>query len=267
MSEYITNLEKPISQYEVLPRLKTAHEYLNIVSFNVDRFKKVELVIGDNVGIIGNSTLTNLILRRICISSLLPKKYGGFGAKNFCQNVFILDGGNSTDVYQCVDFLKQCGLNIRKALQRIIVSRVFTIYQLTHSLVYDLPKLIKKYNVNVVAITDLLHMFEDPHLNVKETEYLIRKIVDALSKINIKHDILLLASIPLRNDLPSSILDMWYEIVDTFNKRIEIVENKTKTNSRLRMKVCERQYIHDVTTRKICSLSLEDLLTMHEVGK
>ena len=62
-------------------------------------------------------------------------------------------------VYQFVDFMKQYGLDIEKTLQKIIVSRVFTIYQLIHFLVYELSKIIRKYNINLVVIPNLLEMF------------------------------------------------------------------------------------------------------------
>jgi hypothetical protein len=177
MSNYkMVDVEKSISiQHEQFTRFKTAYDYLNKITFMINGMN-IDLLVGDIVSIRGISRVTNLILTRICISSLLPKRHGGLRKRNLNSNVFILDAGNSTDVYQFVDFMKQYGLDIKKTLQKIIVSRVFTIYQLIHFLVYELSKIIRKYNINLVVIPDPLEMFiQDPQLRMKEAKSLPAK--------------------------------------------------------------------------------------------
>lgn len=278
MSNFKTvDVEKSISiQHERFTRFKTAYDYLNKITFTINGMN-IDLLVGDIVSIMGISSVTDLILTRICVSSLLPKRHGGLCKRNLNSNVFILDAGNSTDVYQFVDFMKQYGLDIKKTLQKIIVSRVFTIYQLTHLLVYELSKIIHKYNINLVVIPDLLKMFiQDPQLHMKEAESLIREIAGALRKISImnnnnnNYNVLLLASLPSNNELSSPILDVAHTIfLSSFNKEIEITENKT--NDRLKLRMCERSDddIHDITIKKQYSLSMEDLLTItgRQVGK
>jgi hypothetical protein len=46
------------------------------------------------------------------------------------------------DIYQYVSFARQYGLDIKKFLQTIVVSRMFTIYQLANTIIYELPKII-----------------------------------------------------------------------------------------------------------------------------
>jgi len=103
---------------------------------------------------LGDSKLTNAILALICVSSLLPRKYGGFGngKMNLNKNLFILDCGNRTDVYQYVDFIRQYGLDIKKTLRRIIISRAFSVHQLTDSIVCEAPIFIQKYNLNLIIL-------------------------------------------------------------------------------------------------------------------
>ena len=270
MSNYkMVDVEKPISiQHEQFTRFKTAYDYLNKITFTINGMS-IDLLVGDIVSIVGISRLTNLILTRICVSSLLPRRHGGLCKRNLNSNVFILDAGNSTDVYQFVDFMKQYRLDIKKTLQKIIVSRVFTIYQLIHFLVYELSKIIRKYNINLVVIPDLLEMFiQDPQLHMKEAKSLIREIAAALRKISVvnnnnNYNVLLLASLPSNNELSSPILDVTHRIFfSLFNKEIEITENNT--NDRLKLRMCERSDdgIHDITIRKYYSLSMEDLITI-----
>jgi hypothetical protein len=265
MSNYkMVDVEKSISiQHEQFTRFKTAYDYLNKITFTINGMN-IDLLVGDIVSIMGISRVTNLILTRICVSSLLPKRHGGLCKRNLNSNVFILDAGNSTDVYQFVDFMKQYGLDIKKTLQKIIVSRVFTIYQLIHFLVYELSKIIRKYNINLVVIPDLLEMFiQDPQLHMKEAKSLIREIAAALRKISVmnnnnNYNVLLLASLPSNNELSSPILDVTHRIFfSLFNKEIN-------TNDRLKLRMRERSDddIHDTTIKKHYSLSMEDLITI-----
>lgn len=270
MSNYkMVDVEKSISiQHEQFTRFKTAYDYLNKITFMINGMN-IDLLVGDIVSIMGISRVTNLILIRICISSLLPKRHGGLCKRNLNSNVFILDAGNSTDVYQFVDFMKQYGLDIKKTLQKIIVSRVFTIYQLIHFLVYELSKIIRKYNINLVVIPDLLEMFiQDPQLRMKEAKSLIREIAAALRKISVmnnnnNYNVLLLASLPSNNELSSPILDVTHRIFfSLFNKEIEITENNTNDRLKLRMRERSDDDIHDITIKKHYSLSMEDLITI-----
>jgi len=203
-------IEKSISiQREQFTRFKTAYDYLNKITFTINRLN-IDLLVGDIVSII--SRVTNLILTRNAFLLYFQKGMEDYAKETWNSNMFILDADNSTDVYQFVDFMKQYGLDIKKTLQKIIVSRVFTIYQLTHFLVYELSKIIHKYNISLVVIPDLLKMFiQDPQLHMKEAKSLIREI--ALRKIsvmnnnnNYNNNVLLLASLPSNNELSSPIV-------------------------------------------------------------
>ncbi len=272
MSNYkMVDVEKSISiQREQSTRFKTAYDYLNKITFTINGMN-IDLLVGDIVSIIGISRVTNLILTRICVSSLLPKRHGGLCKRNLNSNVFILDAGNSTDVYQFVDFMKQYGLDIKKTLQKIIVSRVFTIYQLIHFLVYELSRIIYKYNINLVVIPDLLEMFvQDPQLHMKEAKSLIREIAAALRKIsvmnnnnNYNNNVLLLASLPSNNELSSPILDLTHKMFfSLFNKEMEITKNNTNDRLKLSMRERSDDDIHNITIKKHHSLSMEDLITI-----
>jgi Rad51 len=127
-------------KYQVLPSLRTAYDYLNKINLNVGRIN-LDLLPGDSLNILGSSSvLTNTLLTKTCITSLLPKRYGGFGNSS---TVFILDAGNSTDVYQFIEFIRRYGMNIKSTLNRIKISRAFTIYQLTNFILMKYPVLLK----------------------------------------------------------------------------------------------------------------------------
>ncbi len=62
----------------------------------------------------------------------------------------------------------------------------FTIYQLTNTILYDLPERIQLYKPKVIVISGLLDQFyQDPYINTAEADSLVSQIVTALHKINV----------------------------------------------------------------------------------
>jgi hypothetical protein len=88
----------------------------------------IDILADDKVCIVGNSEFTNLIITRLSVLCLLPKNHGGLGIYDSFATIFILDAGNITDVYQYVTLMKQGRLSIKKAMHRIMISRLSTVY-------------------------------------------------------------------------------------------------------------------------------------------
>jgi hypothetical protein len=66
-------------------------------------------------------------------------------------------------------------------LRRIVVSRPFTINQLTNLVVNELPEVVRKFNTKLIVIPDMLRMFlNDPSVRIGEAQHLIRDITDSL---------------------------------------------------------------------------------------
>lgn len=151
---------------------------------------------GNTLAIIGNSNhsknnrkFTNILLTRLCIYSLsIRRRQEGCGLSSSSPPsspyIVIVDAGNSLDFYQFVEFIRQYGLDIKETLQRIVVSRAFTVHQLTNLIISELPNIIRPLETCLIIVPDLLHMFtHDPNINPKEATYLIKEIISAIRKI------------------------------------------------------------------------------------
>jgi hypothetical protein len=240
-------------------KLKTAYDYLNQISFTVDGTsnKTIELLSTDAICLLGNSRMTNLMLTKIAVHCLMPKKYGGFRS----SKVFVLDAGNCTDLYQFVDFMKQYGLNIKKNLKKIMISRVFTVYQLTHFLKYELPKTIHDYRINIVMIPDLLAMFlQEAEMDFNEVKFLLTEIINILKIITHEAKVLLITSLSLDDQLSPFVINLGNRIVKSFNKCIVI--DKNKTNDKFKMLIRQKQGADYIAVKKYLSLTAEDVLTV-----
>ncbi len=170
------------AQYLELPTFKTALEYRDTFAFGIDKLdSKLQLHLDDMIGIFGDTRYTNALSTRLVVRSLLPRNHGGVDA----ENVIVIDADNSSSPYLYVDIGRQYGMHHRNLLHKVLVSRQFTIYQLTNTILYDLPKRIQLHKPKLIVISGLLDQFyQDPYIRTAEVESLVSQIVTALHKIN-----------------------------------------------------------------------------------
>jgi hypothetical protein len=197
--ETLPQVSSPLSKFQIaydefMSRLMFDIEALDTSLQNLNSNENTLAIIGNNHYNKRNRNLTNVLLTRLCVYSLFMSRYNGFASSPSSSSpallalpyVVIVDAGNSLDFYQFVQFIRQYGLDIKETLQRIVVSRAFTVYQLTNLIVNELPSIIRQLDTCLVIIPDLLHMFtHDPSIDRKEVKYLIKKIVSAIRKIAI----------------------------------------------------------------------------------
>ena len=164
-----------------IPKFKTALEYRDRFSFGIDKLdSKLQLHLDDMIGVFGETRYTNALATRLVVRSLLPRTYGGVNA----ENVIVIDADNSSSPYLYVDIGRRHGMHHRNILHKVLVSRQFTIYQLTSTIIYDLPKRIHLHKPKVVVVSGLLDQFyDDPYIRGAEADSLISQIVTALHKI------------------------------------------------------------------------------------
>jgi Rad51 len=165
-----------------IPRIQTAYDLLRFKSDipKIDSF--MPLASSGLLCVIGYKE-ANLLLTRLCVRALLPSKYDGLDS----PYVIVVDAGNKSDVYQTVSFARQYGMDFKNVLDRIIVTRTFTIHQLKSILLSDeLTKAIQKHQAGIVAIPGLLDLFDDPNIKQEEAKRIIGRIMKSLDDTSSK---------------------------------------------------------------------------------
>jgi hypothetical protein len=76
-----------------------------------ERDSILTLGIGECICLVGNHF--KILIERLCINALLSERDDGFGS----PNVIIIDAGNGCDIYGCVNFARQYGLDIKNILK------------------------------------------------------------------------------------------------------------------------------------------------------
>ena len=178
---------------------------------------------GEILCIIGHPAIT--LVTRLCVRALLPRRQGGLQSQ-----VLFIDAGNTSDLYQCVNFARQYGMDLTKVLDGIIVSRAFTVHQLASLIIMELPDAMKRFGAGLVVISGLLKMFlEDPQVDRKEARRLLGEMMIAIKRI--AHDALVVISTEETGG--------YEDIFNQFKNRLELCGNATlviSANSKYRSK-------------------------------
>jgi len=99
-------------------------------AFDIDKIDSlVNLKASGSLCIIGKQKYTQILINRLCVHSLLPKRHGSIIGGPDYSKIIAIDAGNCTDVYQFVDFARQYGLEVKKVLKNIVVSRYLLTFE------------------------------------------------------------------------------------------------------------------------------------------
>ena len=192
----------------------------------------------------------NTLVTRACVRALMSRRQGGFGS----PSVIFIDAGNCSDIYECVGFARQYGLDIDKILNSIIVSRPFTIHQLTGLIVHSLQPAMKHYSAKLVVVSDVLSMFiKDPQIDLDEAGWLIKEIARALKRLSAQA--MIVVSMQQSTTMPQYASAL-YRIFDNY---IEIIANANSLNC------IQLQIINNLLhTTRIVTMSEKDLQLVPE---
>ena len=160
---------KPVEHLSVV--FQTAYRQIQDLSIRLAfDIKKIDSLLDleatGTLCIVGEQKYTQILIDRLCVHFMLPRRYGGIGS-DYSKPIAI-DAGNCSNVYQFVDFARQYGLEVKKVLQSIVVSRVFTIYQLADLIIHELPKIIQELSPRnkLIVVYGLLRLLVfDRHID------------------------------------------------------------------------------------------------------
>jgi hypothetical protein len=112
------------------------------------------------------------------VRGILPKRHNGLES----PTVYVLVTDNKFDFYNITEITDKKYKILDKALQRIIVQRMFTIHQLAHFLIIDLEKNLQKYKSKLLIITGDFFL-SDPQISKEDNEWLYPQMIQAIKKV------------------------------------------------------------------------------------
>ncbi len=94
------------------------------------------------------------------------------------NRMLVLDGGNRFDGYGLARALRKRTTDIHAALQNVLLSRVFTCYQVSH-FVNNL-----KHNTMPILVLDILATFLDENVKLMERQQLLAECLQQLRRLS-----------------------------------------------------------------------------------
>jgi hypothetical protein len=122
------------------------------------------------------------------VRGIVPKRHNGLES----PTVYVLVTDNKFDFYNITEIADKKYRILDRALECIIVKRVFTIYQLAHFLIMDLEKDLEKYKSKLVVITGDFFL-SDSQITKQDKDWLYPQMIQAI-KEKIKDSITLVFS-------------------------------------------------------------------------
>ena len=112
------------------------------------------------------------------VRGILPKRHSGLES----PTVFVLVTDNKFDFYNITEIADNKYRILDRALQRIIVQRMFTIHQLAHFLIIDLEKNLEKYKSKFIVITGDFFL-SDPQVTKEDKDWLYPQMIQAIKQV------------------------------------------------------------------------------------
>ena len=121
------------------------------------------------------------------VRGILPKRHSGLES----PTVYVLVTDNKFDFYNITEIADKKYRILDRALERIMVKRIFTIHQLAHFLIIDLEKDLKKYQSKLLVLTGDFFL-SDPQISKEDKDWLYPQMIQAIKKV--KDSIILIFS-------------------------------------------------------------------------
>jgi len=143
---------------------------------------------GEFVVLVGHPLCTMLSFL-LSVRCQLPFKEGGLNSR-----VIYIDGGNTFDPYAVSAIAQEYALEPKSALEKILISRAFTAYQLTALVFEKLEAALKRYRSKLVVISDITGLFLDRDVPKMESREIFVKMTQYLSEVASKRRAVVVAS-------------------------------------------------------------------------
>jgi hypothetical protein len=156
----------------------------------------------------------------LSIRAQLPPQLGGLGS-----NVIYIDGANTFRLYQTTRLARLCHIDPKQALNRIIISRAFTAYQMTSLVLQKLEDAAKTCNAKLVIIADIAAMFLDKDVEEEEAKRIYSQVTTRLSKFARESQTIIIATYPPHVDSPRN---MYLHALTSGRANVVIALNQNK---------------------------------------
>jgi Rad51 len=132
----------------------------------------------DSVVLITGSRIRLKAAESYCVRAQLSENQGGFDGGSF-----FIDGGNSFDVYLFSSIARAHGLDHREAMDKLVISRAFTPYELKQLVCKDSDEVFRTRQPRLLAVSEIFSLFEHD-VEIDEAARITNKIAGSIIRTN-----------------------------------------------------------------------------------
>ena len=134
---------------------------------------------GEVTLISGDSALVSNIPNQVCVNTY----------RTFRDSVVYIDGGVCADPYRISSYARAMELDAKEVLENILVSRAFTLHQLTSIIQDRLEDIIIRKSPRVLIVGSFPLLFFDSDVESKEAQVLLRSNLHKIKELTKKYDL------------------------------------------------------------------------------
>ncbi len=125
----------------------------------LSNIRSVDRLVGglrhDSIALITGSRVRLRAIESYCLRAQLSEDHGGFDGASF-----FIDGGNSFDIYLFTSIARAHGFDYRDAMDKLIISRAFTPYELKQLVCKDSAEVFRTRRPRLLVVSEVFSLFE-----------------------------------------------------------------------------------------------------------
>jgi hypothetical protein len=135
---------------------------------------------GETTLVDGNSSLIAELPSRLCVNTY----------RTFHTETIYIDAGMRADPYRIARYARMLELNQQEVLENIVISRAFTVYQLSTLLRDLLEPLIQKRSPRTLIIGMLPALYLDPDISSHEAQTLLAGDLQKIQELTTRYNLI-----------------------------------------------------------------------------
>jgi hypothetical protein len=135
--------------------------------------------LGEITFIDGDSNLISNIPNQICVNTYCMLR----------SSVVYIDGGMCADPYRISNYARKMEINQKEVLEHVLISRAFTVYQLTTLIQERLETTITRYKPLTLIIGSFPILYLDSDVPPKESQTLLRSNLHKIRELTTKYNL------------------------------------------------------------------------------